>query len=90
MTNKDVISWGFFRQNAIIIAAIAGAIFWAARMQIQQEEHQQTLIHIGNEGSIIKHDLYEFKERQASDVQEIKGDIKEIKAILKERNERTH
>ena len=79
MTQKDFISWEFFRQNAIIIAAVAGAIFWAARIQAKQDEHQETLIHIGNEGSAIKRDLYDMK-----------GDVKEIKAILKERNERTH
>lgn len=62
------------RKNWILFAAIVGAIFWVAKMQGQVSTHQETLIHIGNEGSTIKKDVYEMK-----------GDVKEIKAILQER-----
>lgn len=57
--------WEFIRSNIAVILAILGAAYWAGKLQSKQDEHQEMLIHIGNEGAAIK-----------KDVSEIKGDIK--------------
>ena len=78
---KEYVNLDTIRKNWILIIAIFGAIVWSAQLKARVEEHQQTLIHIGEEGAKIKTQ----QNADAVKLEEIKGDVKEIKAILKER-----
>ena len=72
--NQKDNAWEFLRNNAALILAIIGAAIWAGKIQSKQEDHQEMLIHIGNEGAKIK-----------QDVSDVKGDVKAIRAIMEKK-----